>query len=260
MKSCPQSIYPKNEFAEYICLLAFGGLFSGLLIMFLIKKYKEHIRGKTTPAPIEFIFVKESEEAAPAEFKKHRKIASQKIDLHENEPHSSDFFTYTAEQKKSVSDITTTKSVKRRNSKETTDISSALFSAVSALPTEIRFSDEFIYPSAPQSHYQLYPLPGHQRSKPVAKVTINSHSTLIYNTQFGVLTTDDFSDESRVAVHQRCLENGQVVFSKICGLFKTHPIKTAGDERVYATHQIVNKEGLTLHLFDTSEQHTHYRK
>lgn len=154
----------------------------------------------------------------------------------------------------------TTKPAKRNGSKKEIDITSTQFSQLSTLPTEIRFSDELVYPSAPESDYQVYPLPGYQRSEPVAKVTINGHSIPIYNTQFGVLTARDFSDKSHTAVHQRCLENGQAVFAKNLGLFKTHPVRTAGDERVYATHQITNKDGLTLHLFDTTKQHAHPKK
>lgn len=135
-------------------------------------------------------------------------------------------------------------------------VTPAVLSSHPAL-TEIRFSDEYIYPSPENSRYQVYPLPGPPRSQPVAKVSINGHNTLIYNTQFGVLIARDLPDESLLTAHKRCLENGRVVFAKDVGLFKTHP---SHDVRIYATHQMTNQEGLTLHLFDMTEQHAHHGK
>ncbi|GEM_PF-6490291 len=146
---------------------------------------------------------------------------------------------------------------KKKRRSDASTVIPTLFLPHPALPAEIRFSDEFVYPSPQDSRYQIYPLPGPQKSQPVAKVKINGHNMLIRSTQFGVLTARDLPDESLIAAHERSLKNGQVVFAKDIRLFKTHPKL---DGRIYATHQITTQDGLTLHLFDKTEQHAHRKK
>ena len=127
------------------------------------------------------------------------------------------------------------------------------------LPTEIQFSTQFIYPSSAYHHAIVYPLPGAQSTHPVARVCIANRYVLVYTTQFGVLEPSLKLSHDELTVHQNCLETGKVVFDKQARLFKTHPVRTCGDQRVYATKQ-VKKDGLTLHIFDDMVQHAHLGK
>lgn len=255
MKQNPLS---KTETLENLFLLMWGSILSVLLFIYLYGKYKEYTKKNALPARINPSFFKEpKKKAEEADCKKKRlKQFRIKDSYREEEP-----FQLTLIQVKQIEDTPTRnkKAEKRRNSDAST-IPPVLFSHPLALPAEIRFSDKYVFPSPPDAPYAVYPLPGQEKSDPVARVTMNGHVMFIHNTQFGVLTARDFSDESQVQVHQRSLENGQVVFAKDIRLFKTHPIGTAGDVRVCATHQITTENGLTLHLFDLTIQHAHRGK
>lgn len=150
------------------------------------------------------------------------------------------------------------KSNKRRDSKTETPAPTEFFSS-SILPSEIRFSHQFVYPSPSNPTGTVYPLPGMESANPVARISIAGQFMLIYNTQFGVLAPLCELSENDLAVHKNCLETQKVVFDRNLRFFKTRPVKTCGDQRVYAT-QIIKKEGLTLHVFDKIEQHAHIRK
>jgi hypothetical protein len=133
------------------------------------------------------------------------------------------------------------------------------------IPTQIFFNcndTQYTYPPPPQATYSLHPLPSTGRSKPVARVTINNQIQTVYATQFGILRLQKKHKASQkdILIHQRCLENGQVVFDNKINLFKTHPVRTGGDQRVYATQQVKNEDGLTLHFFDQIAGHAHYKQ
>lgn len=244
-----QGMSAKSEWAENLFLLAWGSVFVTLFIMFCIQKYEKYTAKKTKSLPIKLPPITVSEETV-------KKIRYKKLRGNTLPQMEQPLFLY---EQDSVSNVTI-QPTKRRHSQETIQVAPILSSAISTLPTEIRFSDEFVYPAPPDSPYQLYPLPGAQKSQPIARVTIHGHSMLVYNTQFGVLTTHDLPDESHVAAHRHCLENGRVTFAKDVGLFKTHTVRTAGDGRIYATRRMTTQDGLTLHLFDTTEQHAHRGK
>lgn len=259
MKADPfmkQPTFPINKTLEDLFLLAWAGAFVAAIIFTFVNIYKKNTKNKIKSAPNKLppTIVPKEAFKQPIEHKKSRiriRAAEKKA------PDEVDYPIYAAKQEENLSNIIT-KPTKRRNSEEKTDISPTLFSAVPALPTNIRFSDEFVYPSPEGSRYQVYPLPGSEKSQPVARVTINNCSELIYNTQFGVLIADDLPDQKHVAAHQRCIKNGQVVFDRRIRLYKTHPVRTAGDERIYATHQLTTEDGLTLHLLDSVKQHAHH--
>lgn len=253
MRQVPPST---NKTIEDLFLLGWAGTLFVLIIFSFITNYKKRASNTTKPAPHKLrpIIASEEESKRPNRLKKFRVKTPQ---IQKDDPDEVNHPAHPiTQQEKNESDIIKTKN--RRNSQEKTDASPTLFSAAPVLPAQIRFSDEFVYPSPEGGCYQVYPLPGPQKSQPVARVTIGSHSMLIRNTQFGVLTTQNLPDESHIAIHQRCIETGQVAYDSQSRLFKTRPVKTAGDERIYATHKITTEDGLTLHIFDTPIQHAHH--
>ena len=247
-------MHPKNEMIESLFLLIWGSVLGAFSILFLFMKHREYTEKKGKSVLIELPVAKKSvQETEQSIYKKRRTRVPKKTMQDEAEYPLLDSFKTQRDERPHT--LIVVKNTKKRNS-DTSTLKPALLLDLPQLPAKIVFSDQFVFPSLPDAEYKVYPLPGQERSNPVARI----NGQLIYNTQFGVLTTHDVPDESHVAAHQRCLENGQVVFTKDIGLFKTHPVKTAGDERVYATHQIATQDGLTLHLFDSAKQHAHHRK
>lgn len=256
--------FPKNERSENIFLFGWAFL---LLFAFIVSFFQQISNRKNKKAKSDI--VKLPLNSGPGKITQPVTPEKPRTNLFKNkktghaEPvmFNVDFFQVEIRRKKTPPNVAVKKTEKRRNSMPQSDASSVQLSDAPSLPAEIRFSDKYVYPSRPQDQYQLFPLPGGaQRSRPVANISVDDHSMLIYDTQFGVLTANDFLDKSHAEAHRRCLKNGQVVFAKNLRLFKTHPTGTAGDERVYATNTITNQDGLTLHLFDKIEQHAHCRK
>lgn len=179
-----------------------------------------------------------------------------KIPVMQNSPLKIPFFPEV--KKDNTSPVRIHKANKRRNS--TTEIPAPVaFFLSPILPSEIRFTDQFVYPFSSNPTDTVYPLPGMESANPVACIFITGQLTLVYNTQFGALAPLCELSENDLAVHKNCLETQKVVFDKKLRLFKTHPVRTCGDQRVYAT-QVIKKEGLTLHVFDKIEQHAHIRR
>jgi hypothetical protein len=248
---CNIHLKPNSETLDNLFLLAAlssCAAFFATLIYINMRK----IARTLAAAPKLPLFKREEVESTKREEKPREKIRFRKKDHQEKTEAQSTVFLDNAPSKTFVVQG------KKKQSSDPSKVQPTLFSPHSALPTEIRFSDEFVYPSPPNAPYQVYPLPGQERSKPIAKID----GRLIYNTQYGVLCIENEKEffESDAKTHAKCLKNGNAVYDSRLHKYKTHYTGPSGDARVYAENRIHTESGLILHLFDRIDRHAHPSK